>query len=107
MQDGIKEVSSSGGLPSKPSLKQHAHESITASCANQLDKAAYIYGDYTNLEKQRLILAVLTPTQTYHGRWDGVESLPFRCFFAPVHGLAQLLSSLSSSRLAILVLAVL
>ncbi|CAK0852956.1 unnamed protein product, partial [Prorocentrum cordatum] len=68
MQDGIKEVSSSGGLPSKPSLKQHAHESITASCANQLDKAAYIYGDYTNLEKQRLILAVLTPTQTYHGR---------------------------------------
>lgn len=52
----------------RATLAQHAHQSFTQATANQLDKAAWLYGDLDNLATQTIIINALKPTAVYHGK---------------------------------------
>ena len=60
-----------GPLPEiegKATLKQHQFVGFAESTKNQLDKAAWVFGDLEAQFKQTLICEVIKPTQNYHSR---------------------------------------
>ena len=53
-----------GGAP----LAAHRKETWNQACTNQLDRAAWIYGDIENYWKQNMIVQVCHPTSEFHSR---------------------------------------
>ena len=53
-------------------LKAQSHQTWTEKCTNQLDRAAYLYGDIFNFNRQRLIVNLLSCTTNFHSRrpWE-------------------------------------
>ncbi|CAK0815094.1 unnamed protein product [Prorocentrum cordatum] len=49
-------------------LKAQSHKSFDAKCANQLDRAAFLFGDISNFNRQRRIVDVLSLVATFHGK---------------------------------------
>ena len=53
---------------SKATIKQSSVMSFGEQCCNQLDRAAYLYGDPDNFYNMRLLVNVLGSTAEWHGR---------------------------------------
>ncbi len=62
---------------SATSLKASAHMPWSEQCANQLDRAAMLYGNLEGFFRQQVILRALGPTSEFHSRpwvWNTQQS---------------------------------
>eukprot|EP00959_Pyramimonas_sp_CCMP1952_P175647 3670617-Pyramimonas_sp.AAC.1 len=50
----------------KATLQQIGHQGFCEATKNQLDRAAYLFADVTNYNRQKIICNVLWPTAQYH-----------------------------------------
>ena len=69
VEGSMEEISVDG----KATLKQHAHQSWNMAAHNQLDRAAWLFGNCDNYFKQKLVCNVVAPTSEWHSRWPWVK----------------------------------
>eukprot|EP00959_Pyramimonas_sp_CCMP1952_P284276 5942466-Pyramimonas_sp.AAC.1 len=56
----------------KPTLAQQRVLPWSESCTNQMDRAAYLFGNVENFWTQKIIINCLQPTSEYHSRSLGL-----------------------------------
>eukprot|EP00959_Pyramimonas_sp_CCMP1952_P378560 7930105-Pyramimonas_sp.AAC.1 len=55
-------------------LRAHGEQTWNQQCSNQLDRAAWLFGDLENFWKQRLIILMTYPTAEFHSRRCRIEN---------------------------------
>ena len=68
-------------------LAAHAKMSFGEACCNQLDRAAWLFGDVMHYHQQRIVVNVMRATSEYHSEHSGpilqacrqVDDLAFLC----------------------------